>query len=241
MEYTTEENQELVETIKRPIRHYKITINGYGGEAAYCSLTKEQYEFWNQHIEQHGDSDAVAYMIGCEENEFDFENIETLPEGIDFCVDEDQYRYPWYDNPAEFEHQYGGSWGSCYITVEEVDSDEYDAEVINELLDSENLEEYVETLHEDWQYDTEILSMDESESQEPDYVMQFYSSEKGCFWEGTITTSGTFDPKKLMFRTTEYPNGEDILTDVEYDNEVVDNMGGDTSGKGYSVHVWSNK
>jgi hypothetical protein len=109
------------------------------------------------------------------------------------------------------------------------------------VLNYEALDEYVEGLHEEWDYDREIVSMGVSEGEEGDYVMQFYSSEKGCFWEGIITTTGAFDPKKLMFRTTEYPNGEDILTEVEYDNEVVDNDGGDTNGKGYSVHVWSNK
>ena len=241
MEYTTEENQELVETIKRPIRHYKVTINGYGGEAAYCNLTKEQYEFWSKHIEEHGDCDAIAYMVGCEDNEFDFENIEELPEGIDFQVDEDGYRYPWYESPAEYEHQYGVSYNAAYLIVDEVDSDDYGADTIAEVIDREALDEYVEGLHEAWDYDTEIVSMGVSEGEEGDYVMQFYSSEKGCFWEGIITTTGAFDPKKLMFRTTEYPNGEDILTEVEYDNEVVDNDGGDTNGKGYSVHVWSNK
>ena len=42
--YTKEENKELVETLKGPIFP---TIGGYGGEAEYIKLTKEQYEFWN--------------------------------------------------------------------------------------------------------------------------------------------------------------------------------------------------
>ena len=54
-EYTSEENQELIETIKGP-RFYHVQFWGYGGEAEYIKLTKEQFEFWNAHNEEHGDS-----------------------------------------------------------------------------------------------------------------------------------------------------------------------------------------
>ena len=49
-----------------------------------------------------------------------------------------------------------------------------------------------------------------------------------------------FDPKKLKVHTTEYLNGEDTVTSIEYNGEDVDNAGGDTNGKGYSAHVWKN-
>ena len=42
-EYTSEENQELIETIKGP-RFYHVQFWGYGGEAEYIKLTKEQFE-----------------------------------------------------------------------------------------------------------------------------------------------------------------------------------------------------
>ena len=75
---------------------------------------------------------------------------------------------------------------------------------------------------------------------EGEYVCQFYSSEKGTFFEGIIETIGEFDPKKLKLIINEYPNGEDIVDGIQYDGVEIDNMGGDTNGKGYSAHLWKN-
>jgi len=66
-----------------------------------------------------------------------------------------------------------------------------------------------------------------------------YSSEKGCFFDGIVETVGEFDPKKLMIYTTEFLNGEDTITSIEYDGVEIDNSGGDTTGKGYYAAVWS--
>jgi len=71
-----------------------------------------------------------------------------------------------------------------------------------------------------------------------EYIAQLYSSEKGTFFEGCITTYGDFDVKKLTIVTTEFLNGEDTITEVEYDGQIVDNGGGDTNGKGYYASVW---
>jgi len=71
-----------------------------------------------------------------------------------------------------------------------------------------------------------------------EYIAQLYSSEKGQFFDGVIETVGEFDAKKLKVYTTEYMNGEDTITLVEYDGVEIDNAGGDTNGKGYSASVW---
>jgi hypothetical protein len=71
-------------------------------------------------------------------------------------------------------------------------------------------------------------------------VLQFYSSEKGIFFEGMFESKGPFDVKRLKIFTEEYPNGEDIVTALSYEGQDIENAGGDTSGKGYSVHFWSN-
>jgi hypothetical protein len=68
-----------------------------------------------------------------------------------------------------------------------------------------------------------------------------YSSEKGSFFDAVIETVGEFDPKKLKFIINEYPNGEDIIDSVTYNDEELDNNGGDTNGKGYYGHVWTNQ
>ena len=86
-----------------------------------------------------------------------------------------------------------------------------------------------------------LVEADEDFGEEGEYVLQFYSSEKGSFFDGLIETVGEFDPKKLKVVYTEYPNGEDIVTSIEYDGVEVDNNGGDTNGKGYYASVWSTK
>ena len=47
--------------------------------------------------------------------------------------------------------------------------------------------------------------MDVEQVEDTDYVLQFWSAEKGGFFDGTIETVGAFDPKKLKITTYEYP------------------------------------
>ena len=67
------------------------------------------------------------------------------------------------------------------------------------------------------------------------------SLEKGTFFNTTIeSTSGDFDPAKLKISTYEMPNGDEIISGVEYDGEELDGLGnGDTRGKGYVAEVWN--
>lgn len=226
---TTEEKQELIDTIKNPIRYYRVQLTGYGGEAAYMELTKEQYEYWNA-VEE---DELLDYML---DDEMEIE----VPEQMDFMrVEGEDYRSSWYEAPTEFSHQFGVDYSSCRIYVEEVDGDDYDAGSIEEVLDGELLQEYLDNLMEQNEYEVELVEMG-VEDAEPNYVLQFYSSEKGGFFDGTITTNGKFDPMKLKIYTTEYPNGDDIVSIIEYDGIEVENGGGDTNGKGYSVHLWKN-
>jgi len=228
---TSEEKQDLVETIKGP-RYYRISISGYGGEAEYLSLTKDQYEFWNKQIEENGDGDVVNYCVSAEDEEFDFEHISELDESMKFLNDEDGPR-PWYESPTGFTHQWGVDYSSANISIDEVDSDDYNSSYVAEVVGSEDLSEWVDNNEVD-------LDMGIDEVDEPEYVLQFWSAEKGGFFDGVIETVGEFDPKKLKIYTSEYLNGDDTISSIEYDGVEVDNSGGDTNGKGYSVHVWKN-
>lgn len=238
---TAEEKQETIDTLKGE-RYYRIYLNGYGGEAAYINLSKEAYEFWNDVVQENGDSDLVNYMVEAENGDLDDLDVIVPPEAMFMQVEEDGEvtAYPWYEAPNEYVHQYGVEYGSAYVTIEEVDSDEYMSNVITEVVDGENLQEYLDGIMEANDYEFDLVEADEDMDGEGDYVVQFYSSEKGSFFDGLITTYGDFDPKKLKIVYTEYPNGEDIVTVVEYDGENIDNNGGDTNGKGYSAHLWKN-
>lgn len=235
---TSEEKQETVDVLKGP-RYYRIHINGYGGEAAYINLSKEAYEFWSNITEEYGDSDLVNYMVNAEDGDFEFEYIDEVPVEAQFMTEE-EYTYPWFEAPNEFIHQYGVEYSSSYLNVDEVDSGEYNSNTIREVIEGENLQEYLNNLMEANDYEFDLVECDEDLDGEGDYVVQFYSSEKGQFFDGIVETHGNFDPKKLKIVYTEYPNGDDVVTSVEYDGVEIDNNGAETNGKGYSAHLWSN-
>jgi|TARA_R110000851_G_scaffold89485_1_gene195007 hypothetical protein len=240
---TTEEKTELVETLKGP-RFYRIQLNGYGGESAYMSISKEAHDFWQPVCEEHGDYDLSTYMNSDGEEDLEFDNIESVPPEAQFLhdPDHDNYKRPWFESHTEFEHTMGVEWGSAYVVVEEVNSADYMSNHIADVIEGENLSELLSNLEEEHNYEIELTQMGcEDEAPEGvEYIAQLYSSEKGSFFDGVIETVGEFDLKKLKVYTTEYMNGEDTVTSIEYEGNDIENNGGDTNGKGYSAHVWKN-
>ena len=236
---TTEEKQELVDALSGP-RFYRFTLWGYGGESAYIKLNKPAYEFWKAHIDANGDYDLVNYMVSAEDGDYDFEDLEEVPEDANFMFDEDGDPRPWYEHHEELEHQNGVDYNNARVTIEEVAGTEWGAPVVATLVDGEDLAEYCDLVMSEDDYATEITQMGVSEYEDWDakYVLQFLSSEKGTFFEGLIETTGEFNPKKLMIYTQEYANGDDTITNVEYEGVDIDNFGGDTNGKGYSAYLW---
>jgi hypothetical protein len=230
---TSEENKELIETIKRPVRHYRIMLWGYGGENSYIRLTKEQYEYWNQRKEDDDERDIlVDYML-----DEDREEVTDVPPAMEFMSDPEDLegpRYPWHESPNEIVHQFGVDYSSARITITEIDSDDYGANPIEDIVDGVDLNDFVS------EHDIEWFS-DEVEETQSDYMLQFNSSEKGTFFEGILTTVGKIDLSKLEVYTTDHFNDDDTVDDIRYDSESIENMGGDTNGKGYSVYMWSNK
>ena len=239
---TSEEKTELVEAIKGP-RYYHILINGYGGEAAYMSISKEAHDFWNAHTEEHGDNDLVQYMISDDGEEIEYEDIDSVPEEAQFLhdPDDDNYKRPWYESHTEYEHQYGAEFGSAYMDVDEVDSGEYNSNIVREVMGRESVQDLCNRISEETDWEVEMYDSDECYAgSDVEYIAQLYSSEKGCFFDGIIETVGEFDVKKLVFHLSEYDNDEETITSIEYDGVEVDNNGGDTNGKGYSASVWKN-
>tara|TARA_B110000037_G_scaffold139221_2_gene157468 strand:- start:1780 stop:2511 length:732 start_codon:yes stop_codon:yes gene_type:complete len=239
---TTEEKTQLVDTLKGP-RFYSIRLYGYGGEGAYINISKEAHDFWHKHNEEHGDSDFVNYMINDDPEDYEFDELQDVPANADFLKAEgEEYKYQWYEAEHEFCHQNGVEYGSARIEVEEVSSEDYNADTVATLIDGEDVSALYERVGDESEWEIEINDNGESDGfdEEGDYVCQFYSSEKGSFFEGRLETIGEFDVKKLKFIINEYPNGEDVIDGIEYNGIDVENDGGDTNGKGYSAHVWKN-
>lgn len=232
---TPEEKQELVDRLKDP-RFYHVTLWGYGGESAYINLTKEQYEYWKADMDEHGEENIMEYMLEAEDKEMSDWDI---PANAHFMYDEDGGR-PWYEHHEEFEHQYGVSYDHANMNIDEVKDNDWNSGVIKEVIVSKDISEWVESLNEDREDYLDVIEMGCVDNYGGKYVLQFYSAEKGTFFEGTIETHGEFNPEKFKIFTTEYPNGEDIVTSIEYDGVEVDNSGGDGNGKGYSIHLWEN-
>jgi len=237
---TNQQKEELVEAIKGP-HYYRITVTGYGAETSYSRISKEAHDFWKEVTEEHGDNDLVQYMIADDLEECEFDDIDSVPVEAQFLNDpnDDMYKRPWYESHTEFEHTYGGTYDSCYLSVDEVADGEYNSRVIAEVIDREDVSDFNNRLGEETEWAHEAVEMGCCEEHDG-YVAQLYSSEKGCFFDGVIETVGEFDPKKLKFYTTEFLNGEDTITSIEYDGKEVDNAGGDTNGKGYYASVWLN-
>ena len=238
---TTEEKQELVDTIKGP-RYYHIQLWGYGAEHAYASISKEAHDFWKSVTDEHGYNDLVNYMLNAEEGTFDFEDIDSVPPEANFLSDDEEgigACSQWYEMPNEFEHIQTVSTDSANIEINEVDSAEYNSKHLNTVVENESLNDWTNTISEETDWETEIL--DGVEDTYPDkgtYIVQMLSLEKGTFFDGIVETVGAFDPKKLKIQYSETTNGEDVVRGITYDGVEVDNNGGDTNGKGFSAAVW---
>ena len=251
---TSEEKQGLVEELKGP-HYYRITVTGYGGEASYMRVPEEAHKFWKPIIEEHGDSPLVHYIVSAEDqtasevngdeeyNDYDIDPA-SIPDEAKFMhdvEDADAGGYNWYEPKDEIEHVWGAGADSAYITIDKVDSDEYMASTLEEIVDREELYAFISNLDEatDWEVEhTDGLPNGCATPSKGEYVCQMYSAEKGTFFEGRIVTPGLIDLQKLKFVIDEAPNGEDTLWSIEYDGEEVDNDGGDTNGKGYYADIW---
>jgi hypothetical protein len=253
---TSEEKQQLVEELKGP-HFYRVMIWGYGGESSYMRIPKEAHDYWNKVTDECGDGPLVRYIVSADECTADevetsdtFEDYEDemeefmpVPDEAKFMHDvndKESVGYTWYEPKDEIEHVWGVASDNARITVEKIDSDEYNADHIEDIIDGEELYELINRLDEEVDYEVEHTDGSENIKypKKGDFVCHMYSSEKGTFFEGRIETAALFDPQKLKFVIDEAPNGEDTVFSVFYDGEEVDNEGGDTNGKGYYASVW---
>ena len=45
---TIKEKEKLIRTIKTPNRFFRLNFSRYGGEVAMGTITKDQYDYWNE-------------------------------------------------------------------------------------------------------------------------------------------------------------------------------------------------
>ena len=225
-------------------RYFRITISGYGGEIVLGRLTEEQFDFWSPMEEENIVSHAM------------WDPWEENDENPIFDDEDPRWLGQWYELD-DIAHENGADEDHAYVSVDEVDGDQYDSIHITEVLnldfkelvekykpvvDRQDLdldeELYPNGFYEDGDNEGEPKPLDNGTVPTP-YVFFGMSSEKGTFGDYLVITDGEdFDPAKMYFTVTGMPNGDALVYLQEYNNEPVDNNGGDTNGKGYYAQVW---
>jgi hypothetical protein len=217
----------MSDTVKR---HWRIAIHGWGGEIVFDPSTEEEYEYWNSDqpyidmdIDPAEEESALAYYVW--ENSCEPGMFPNVP-------DQFQNDNNWFDRDTLL-HINGADFESAYITIEEVNGDDWDADPIAELVENMGLGDYAE------QNSVAFEQVDFEPDEE--YLFHGFSEEKGTFFNGIVSTDGEFNPYKLSFVITNTPVGYSIVSEVKYDGEFVENsLGSDTDGKGMTIEIISN-
>jgi hypothetical protein len=228
-------------------RYYRFSIHGYGGEIVLGRLTEEQYDFWQPMDEETIISHAM------------WDPYEESDENPIFDDEDPRFLGSWHELD-DIEHVNGATSGSAWVTLEELDNLEYNANILNTLVENMDwkdfLEQYKPQVHEtSLDLDDELYPNGFYEEDDPDgeegepkpldngdiptpYVFFGMSAEKGTFSECDIESDGELDITKLNFSILHMPNDDAILSLTDYDNEPVCDQGGGTNGKGYYAEIW---
>lgn len=251
---TLKEKEDFIETFKGP-HFYRIRIWGYGGETSYMKISEEAFNYWSPIRDEYGDSDIVHYIVNAEERtpedvnkdtEFEDINGADIPREAMFMhpmeYADSEGGHSWYEPPEEFDHTYGAPIDSAYLTVEKVSSNEYNADHIEDIIEHEDCNDFVQRVGDESDWEVEAYSDSHTYGdvypEKGQHICQFISSEKGTFFETVIETPLPFNQNKLKLQVAEAPNGEDLIYGLEYDGVELDNDGGDTNGKGYWVYFY---
>lgn len=218
------EHDELIDNIKRPVRYYRISISGYGGELVYDTATKEQYEYWNSNQAKEdcgveSDENALSEYLWSFEDDPD--RFGKVPKSV-------HREGNWHEQDS-VAHLMGAAVDSASITIEELDADHLMADVIKEIVINVPIYDFVD------EEDAEI-NITELEF-ESEYVFFGMSVEKGTFFDAVLETQGPINLSKLKFEVRECHNGDEIITDVYYNDELVESQENDTNGKDMIIEI----
>jgi hypothetical protein len=220
---TSDQKQELIDYIKRPLRHYKILLGGYGSEVVYGRSSQEEYDYWETNIEERrrqfnipeDESPFNRYIMDKE----DIGGYEAVPENL-------KRKYDWFEED-DVDHGMGVNYQSAYLIIVEFDDAE---ETEIETIVEEDLPKFIDY------YNIDFIVGD-SEAVDIPYLYSAVSAEKGIFFDGRLTTNGKIDLSKFRFECTEYPNGEILVNHVFYGGQELDNYSDGTNSKGLYIEL----
>ena len=208
------------------MRYYNIDLSGYGGEVVYGKLTKEQHDFW--HDKEESDITAHAFWDPYDEGDENLVQDEDDPRWLGY----------WHDLD-DIVHLNGGTMSDAWITVEEVSSADYAASSIKEIVDRVDVAEFIKTNKNE--LTQEAIDLDDYANEDGhNYIFYGMSIEKGQFHLSTVELPDDeeFDLSKINFCATELDNGDNIVEVLSYGDIDLDNVGGDSTGKGYSTTIF---
>jgi hypothetical protein len=188
---------------------YTIEIFSRGMDVGIGTITKEQYEYWNDREEDLGDALNQNY---------DYEENET-PTECQF----DEY----YNEYSDVLY----AWGPDMDYHEMKITDENGTEVFKGTA-YDLIHEYDEDY--EFMYEGEEYFMN---IQKNGYYVQWCQGGKGLYFEGEFEAD-EFDPKKLKLFNSETDYG-DILSKVYYNGEALDNNAGDYDIKSFEVSLYN--
>lgn len=200
---TNQEHEKLIEVLKFTPCTYKVSLWGYGGEYVMGTVDRKIYDYFKHRRLDLGEfAWDDSYM---EEN--------NIPE----------HMHPFYPGSWHECDNMGHCWGvdrsAGWIQI----NDENDNTVYESSLDDISGDDDEPS----WSCGEEIW-IDSQPAGQPVFIG--VSSEKGTFFEANIELREPFNPALLCLYYDEI-DGNEIVTQVEYDGETLENYGGDTNGK----------
>ena len=198
------EQQRLIEVLKFTPRTYSICMWGYGGEKVMGTVDRKIYDYF-----RHRRLDLSDFAW-----DSDYAEENNIPE--------EMWPFPpgsWYECDG-MGHVHGVSRNAGTLQI----LDENGDAVFEKSFDA--IDGGTED-GPDWSCGDEVWI-----GSQPDGTVVFLgsSNEKGTFFEGEIELKEPFDITKLVLGYDEV-DGEEIINTVTYNDEDIDNNGGNTDGK----------
>ena len=200
---TIQEQEDLIARLKFTPRTYRISLWGYGGETVMGTVSRKIYDYF-----KYRRLDLADYAWN-----YDYADDHNIPEEFQ--------PFPpgsWYECD-DIAHTNGVARDGGTLQID----DELGNTVIQESLEAfDGGENSLE-----WCCDDEAWI-----DGQPNGTVVFIgkSNEKGTFFEADLPLTEPFDVTKLQL-TYDDVDGDELITQVIYNGEEIDNWGGSTDGK----------
>ena len=205
---TLEEKEQLMQVLKWTPRTYKISMWGYGGEKVMGTVDRKIYDYFKKR--RLDLSDYAWDSDYADEHEIP-EDMQPFPPGS------------WYECD-DMAHAHGVSRNAGTLQIKDENGEVVYERSLEDITGFEDSEGNPEP---EWSGGDEAW-IDEKPAGTVVFIGS--SNEKGTFFEADLPLTMPFDPSKLTLSYDEV-DGEELVNGVMYDDEDIDNWGGNTDGK----------